>query len=188
MATLKDKLASAKRPASKSDEGDDLSIQVANATRELAEARAKLAAAEKTAAEWQSKAEKVEGSLASERMNRALYSAATSAGAIDPDDVVELVRSKGARLEGDKVVFGQGAEVKDAASFVASYLEGKPHLRKAQVSAGSGSPTTQTAGASVAATNTIPAPDRTNPREVAKYYEAQLAASLAAKKNSKSAQ
>ena len=49
-------------------------------------------------------------------------------------------------------------------------------------------PTLASQGRAVAATNTIPAPDRTNPREVAKYYEAQLAASLAAKKNSKSAQ
>ena len=141
--SLKSKIAG-KRPAKPDAEGDDLSVQVANLTRDLAEARVKLGEHEKSGATWQSKAEKAEAQLVTERLNRGLYSAAMAAGAIDPDDEVELLRGKGARLdEKGAVVFGQGAETLDATAFVTKHLEAKPHRRKAApVAQGSGAPAT----------------------------------------------
>lgn len=162
------------RPGQDGD-GDDLAVQIANLQRELAESRSKLGEIEKDREGWRAKAEKAEGSLVTERINRALYSAAIAAGAIEPDDVVELVRSKGARIEGDKVVFGQGAEAKDASAFVASYLEAKPHLRKsAPVAQGSGAPATQ-AGSAPAAPPKKEMPDPSDTAAVNAWYAQQQA-------------
>lgn len=191
--SLKSKIAARKgsKPAAISgDEGDeqDVATDLANARRELAEARAKLGEIEREREGWRAKAEKAEGSLVTERINRALYSAASAAGAIDPDDVVELVRSKGARLDGDKVVFGQGAEAKDASAFVTSFVEGKPHLRKAApVAQGSGSPATQAASSPAVQTPPKGKPDLRDPRAVAQHYRDELAAKLAASKSPKPA-
>lgn len=184
--SLKSKIAArktAKPGAQADDDGErDAATDLANVRRELAEARAKLGEIEKERESWRAKAERAEGSLVTERINRTLYSAASAAGAIDPDDVVELVRNKGARLDGDKVVFGQGADAKDAASFVASFVESKPHLRKAAaVAQGSGSPSTQAASSPAAKAET-PMPNRSDPKAVAAWAKERAAAEIAAAK------
>lgn len=143
----------ARRAAPKPTSGDtsDLAVQIANLQRELAEARAKNSEYEKGAATWQQKAEAAEARYTHEKLTRHLYDAAIKAGSVDPDDVVSLVVGKGARIDGDRVVFGQGAESKSADEYIAAFVESKPHLRKsAPVAQGSGAPATQASGAPAA--------------------------------------
>lgn len=178
--SIKDKIGQ-KRSAPAPSDDNDLPVQIANLQRELAEARSKLGEIEKDRETWRTEAEKAKGSLVTERINRALYSAANAANAIDPDDVVELVRAKGARLEGDRVVFGQGTEAKDASEFVATYLEAKPHLRKsAPVAQGSGAPATQ-ASAAPAAPPAKPKPDTREPGALSRHMQQEIRERLAEK-------
>ena len=170
----------AQKPAP--SDGDDLAVQIANLQRELAEARAKLGEHEKAASSWQQKAEQAEARYTSEKLTRHLYDAAIKAGAVDPDDVVSLVLTKGARLDGDRVVFGQGAEAKPADEYVSAFVEAKPHLRKsAPVAQGSGSPATQ-AAAAPAAPPAKPRPDTRDPKALSDHYRAEIAAKIAANK------
>lgn len=172
---IKDKLTAAKgaRQQTPSDDGEDLAVQIANLQRELAEARAKLADHEKDATAWRTKAEQAEARYTSEKLRGALRAAAQKAEAVDADDVVELLLPKGARIEGDRVVFGQGADAKDADAFVASFVEGKPHLRKsAAVAQGSGSPTaTATKAPAEPPPQTI---DRNDPAFAEKWRKQQI--------------
>lgn len=144
----------ARRAAPKPSGGgdtSDLAVQIANLQRELAEARSKNAEFEKGAATWQQKAEAAEARYTHEKLTRHLYDAAIKAGSVDPDDVVSLVVGKGARIEGDRVVFGQGPEARSADDYIAAFVESKPHLRKsAPVAQGSGAPATQASGAPAA--------------------------------------
>lgn len=170
----------AQKPAQ--SDGDDLAVQIANLQRELAEARAKLGEHEKAATTWQQKAEQAEARYVSEKLNRYLYDAAMKAGAVDPDDVVALSLPKGARLDGDRAVFGSGPEAKPAEEFMAALLESKPHLRKsAPVAQGSGSPATQAATAP-APPPAKPKPDTRDPKALSDYYRAEIAAKIAANK------
>lgn len=153
MLTIQSRAAAAKgaRRAEPND-SDDLSVQTANLQRELAEARAALGEREKELSTWRTKAEQAEARYTSEKIRSALHSAAARANAIDPEDVVELVINKGARIDGDRVVFGQGAEAKAADEFVSGLLASKPHLvRAAPVAQGSGAPSTQAVSAPAAA-------------------------------------
>lgn len=149
MADIKSKIAAAKGARKpETDAGDDVAVRVANLERELAEARAKLGEVEKEATTWRTKAEQNEAKYTSEKIRSALSAAASKANAVDPDEIVELVINRGARIDGDRVVFGQGADAKDADAFVTSYVESKPHLRKsAPVAQGSGAPPTAATGA-----------------------------------------
>lgn len=150
MATIKSRIVprGAAKPAA--EEGADTETQIANLKRELAEERMKKSETEKLADTARKRAEIAEAQYVSEKINRALHGAAIAANAHDADDVVELVRSKGARIEGDKVVFGQGETVKDALAFVSEFVKGKPHLQKAQaVAQGSGSSSTAATSAPV---------------------------------------
>ena len=187
--SIKSKIAerrSKAAPASQ-DDAEDVSTELANLRRELAESRAKLGEIEKERESWRTKAEQSEARYTSEKIRRALYSAASAAGAIDPDDVVDLVINRGARIDGDRVVFGQGAEAKDAAAFVTTFVESKPHLRKAApVAQGSGSPATQ-ASSAPAKPQDKPAPDRRDPNAVNDYYREQLKERLAERKDNKPA-
>jgi IS5 family transposase len=153
MATIQSRAAAAKgaRQQTPSD-GDDLSVQIANLQRELAEARAALGEREKESTSWRTKAEQAEARYTTEKLRSSLHSAAAKANAIDPDDVVELVINRGARIDGDRVVFGQGAEAKPADEYIAAMLASKPHMvRAAAVAQGSGAPATQAVSAPAAA-------------------------------------
>lgn len=144
MADIKSKIAAAKGARrSEPNDGDDLAVQIANLQRELAEARAKLGETEKEATTWRTKAEQSDAKYTTEKLRGTIRAAAQKAEAVDPDDVVELVINRGARIDGDRVVFGTGAEAKDVDAFVSSFVESKPHLRKsAPVAQGSGAPAT----------------------------------------------
>jgi hypothetical protein len=162
----------ASKPAQAADDGE-LSVRIANLERDLADARAKLGEHEKSALSWQEKAQQAEARYTSEKLRSAIRNAALAANAVDPDEVTDLVLPKGARIDGDRVVFGQGAEAKPAAEYVAAYLEGKPHLRKAApVAQGSGAPATQATSAPSAAP-ALSKPDPTDSAAVAAYYAAQ---------------
>lgn len=185
--SIKGKIEQKRASRPQDGDGDDLPVQIANLQRELAEARSKLGEVEKDRESYRAKAEKAEGSLVTERINRALYSAATSAGAIDPDDVVELVRAKGARLDGERVVFGQGEQAQDAAAYVSTWLETKPHLRKsAPVAQGSGAPATQ-ASAAPAAPPPKARPDTRDTAALSAHYRDEIKAKVAAKSKTPSA-
>lgn len=173
MPSFKSRLAARKGPqtAKPASGGNTL----ANLQRELAEARTKQAQHESINSSLRAKADQAQAQLVTEKISRALHSAAAQAGAIDPDDVVELTRSKGARIEGDKVVFGVGDDMVEASAYVAKMLEAKPHLRRATaVAQGSGQSARQV-------TNGVPAvavarPDPSNPSAVSDYYAKQVTA------------
>ncbi len=175
--SIKDKLSAARAGARKpntSGDGDDLSVQIANLQRELAEARAALGEREKESTTWRTKAEQAEARYTTEKLRSSLHSAAAKANAIDPDDVVELVINRGARIDGDRVVFGQGAEAKAADEYIASLLASKPHLvRAAPVAQGSGAPST----VAVSSPTTAPAakaPKITaSPKEITDHFARQ---------------
>lgn len=140
---LRDRLAPPKKGAQskQSDEGDDIATTVANLQRELAEARTKLGEIEKERETFRTRAEQSESRYTVEKIRGALRNAAIKANAVDADDIVKFVINDGARLDGDKVVFGQGADAKDADVFIAELLASKPHLqRAAPVAQGSGTP------------------------------------------------
>lgn len=182
--SLKSKIAATRgsKSAPSDDDGQDLATELANARRELAEARAKLAEVEKGTEQWRQKAEQAEGRYTAEKINRGLYNAAIEAGAIDPEAVVELVRSRGARLDGEKIVFGQGDTAKDVSAFVTEYVKSKPWLQKAQpVAQGSGAPPTAATSAP-AATPAAKAPSGNSRKELTDFYNEQIAAALASKR------
>ncbi len=173
MATTIQSKAAAARGARKPEpgDGDDVAVRVANLERELAEARAKLAEREKDAETWRAKAEATDAKYTAEKIRGALRGAAAKANAIDPEDVVELVINRGARIDGDRVVFGQGAEAKAADEFVASFVASKPHLmRAAQVAQGSGTPS-KDAQSAPATPQDNPRPKMgDDPKKIAAYY------------------
>lgn len=172
---IKDKLTAAKgaRQQTPSDDGEDLSVRIANLERDLADARAKLGENEKEVAKWRAEAEQSAAKYTSEKLRSALRAAAQKAEAVDADDVVELLLPKGARIDGDRVVFGQGADAKDADAFVAQFVESKPHLRKsAAVAQGSGAPTaTATKAPAEPPPQTI---DRNDPAFAEKWRKQQI--------------
>lgn len=171
---IKDKLTAARgaRRPNPSDDGDDVAVRVANLERELAEARAKLGEHEKETTTWRTRAEQSEAKYASEKLRGSLRAAAQRVDAIDPDDVVELLINKGARLDGDRAVFGSGAEAKPADEYVATFVESKPHLkRSAAVAQGSGSPTTSATSAPVQPPEKLPDPN--DALAVRDYYARQ---------------
>lgn len=151
MAGIQSKIAAAKSARKPVDDGgEDVAVRVANLERELAEARAKLGETEKSEANWRTRAEQSDARYTSEKIRSALASAAAKAQAVDTDDIVDLVINRGARIDGDRVVFGHGADVKDADAFISAFVESKPHLkRSAPVAQGSGSPTTSATSAPV---------------------------------------
>lgn len=185
--SIKSKIAARKNAgvASTSSEPEDVGLELTNLRRELAESRAKLGEIEKEREHWRTKAEQSEARYTSEKIRRSLYSAASAAGAIDPDDVVDLVINRGARIEGDRVVFGQGAEAKDATAFVSTFVESKPHLRKsAPVSQGTGAPSTQASNAPAVAAKK-PLPDRRDAAAMSAYYQDEIRERIASAKGSK---
>lgn len=183
---IKDKLtaaAGARKQNHAADDGDDLAVQIANLQRELAEARAKLGETEKEATTWRTKAEQSDARYTAEKLRGAIRAAAQKAEAVDPDDVVELVINRGARIDGDRVVFGQGADAKDADAFISSFVESKPHLRKsAAVAQGSGAPATAASGAPTAPVKKTLDPSSPTYRE---DWRAQQLAEVAARSPAK---
>lgn len=181
---IKDKLTAARgaRRPNPSDDGDDVAVRVANLERELAEARAKLGEHEKETTTWRTRAEQSEAKYASEKLRGALRAAAQRAEAIDPDDVVELLLTKGARIDGDRVVFGQGAEAKPADEYVSAFVESKPHYkRSAAVAQGSGSPTTPAQSAPTLPPKPRPAPGDAQAQQAAFRDTVKTAAKSKAK-------
>lgn len=175
---IKDKIAAAKGARrSEPNDGDDLAVQIANLQRELAEARAKLGEVEKEATTWRARSEQSEAKYTAEKLRGAIRAAAQKAEAVDPDDVVELVINRGARIDGDRVVFGTGAEAKDADSFVSSFVENKPHLRKsAPVAQGSGAPATAATAAPGAPPPKVVPKLGADPKELKAFYESEAKA------------
>lgn len=162
---------------------EDLATELANARRELAEERAKTAAtldaATKTALDWESKAKAAQAQLVSEKIRRELTNAAVAHKALDPDDVVELVIGKGARLDEKtgRVVFGEGETVKDAGAFVGEWIAKKPHLVQANaVAVGSGSNTTPAVSAPASAAKIKI--DTSTPQGVADGYNSMVQSKL----------
>lgn len=178
---LKDKLA-AKKPASKpvDSDGDDIATTVANLQRELAESRAKLGEIEKERDTLRTRAEQSEGKYTAEKIRGALRNAAVKANAVDADDIVKFVINDGARLDGDKVVFGQGADAKDADAFISELLAAKPHLqRAAQVAQGSGTPARSADQPPAAPLSPKKLAPGATPAEARAYYDAERDALLA---------
>lgn len=73
-----------------------------------------------------------------ERVRTTLLRAATAAGAVEPDDVADLVQRRVVLRDG-KVVAADDPE-KSADAVVAEFLAGKPAYVRAQVATGSGAP------------------------------------------------
>lgn len=139
---LKDKMT-AKSTAKTAATAEDPSIDLANIRRENAELRTKLAEKEKLAEQLEQLAKNHEAKYIAEKIRRTIHASAIEANAVDPDDVVELTISRGARIDGDEVVFGDGDKRRAAKDFVREFVDGKPHLKKAQaVAQGSGASAT----------------------------------------------
>jgi hypothetical protein len=106
------------------------------AKRDAAEAETKalLAQLQEKVALTEREREALAAARTADRIRYEARMAAAEHGAVDPDDVVDLV-TRGLKVDADRVVAADGTPVAD---FVKGYLAKKPHLARARVAGGSG--------------------------------------------------
>ena len=140
--------------------------------------RGRLARAERELAQWKSKAQQLETEARQQKIRAALLSAVSAAGAIEPEDAVELLLAKQPKLEGETVVFGEGESSKTATEYAAEWLESKPYMKRAShLSRGSGSPAREARVAPSA-----PRPNPRDPASVSEAYRQEILARIAERK------
>lgn len=134
MGALRRALASRAQPRVESDSLAELETL----RREIAERDRALADLKRQTEEATRRAEQSRVTAEREQVRSRVIQAAHKSGAIDPEEVADLLTGR-LRLEGNRVVSAETPE-QDHEAVVKSYLAGKPHHVRAPVAQGSGAP------------------------------------------------
>lgn len=168
-------------PAQQSPE--ELAAQVARFRRqlELAQQQSKqlLEAERARVKKAEQRAAQIEQERAAERLRASVLKSASAAGAIDPEDVTDLVLARYRLTTGPegKIVREDDAAA-DLDTTIKTLLESKPHLARSTVASGTGSaPQARTSGPTAAPTKSF----RESPNEALRAFALGAAAPAPAK-------
>lgn len=168
-------------PAQQSPE--ELAAQVARFRRqlELAQQQSKqlLEAERARVKKAEQRAAQIEAERAAERLRASVLKSASAAGAVDPEDVTDLVLARYRLTTGPegKIVREDDAAA-DLDTTVKALLESKPHLARSTVASGTGTaPQARTSGPTAAPTKSF----RESPNEALRAFALGAAAPATAK-------